>query len=84
MTFQDCLLESLKNKELIKQFDRLSGTNVMQIFYDNRAPIIRMIDEATGYDKVIDQKLQKDLMDFIWFVYDCIWMRLPEYCRSII
>ncbi len=84
MTFNDCLLESLEHKELIKEFDRLNGTKVMQIFYDNRPPIVRMIDEATGFDKVQKLELGKDLMEFIWFVYDCIWMRLPEEYRSII
>ena len=84
MTFNDCLLECLEHKELIKEFDRLANTKVMQIFYDTRPPIVRMIDETTGYEKVIHAELEKDLMNFIWFVYDCIWMRLPENCRDLI
>lgn len=84
MTFNDCLLESLQHKELIKEFDRLNNTNVMQIFYDKRTPIIRMIDEATGFDKAQKPQLSKDLMEFIWFVYEYIWMGLPEELRSVI
>jgi len=83
MTFNDCVLECLENKELIKEFDRIKGTKVMQAFYDNRSPIVRMIDEATGYDKVTKKEYSKDVMEFLRFCYECIWMRLPKECRDL-
>jgi hypothetical protein len=78
LTFNEVLLACCKKPELIKEFDRLSGTNVMGIFHDKRPPIIRMIDESTGYQKVLDQKAHDDMQKFISFVFECVWMRLPE------
>ncbi len=76
MTFNDCALECCKQSELIRQFDRLSGTNVMQIFYDKRAPITRMIDEATGYQKELDRKAHEDMQMFLCFIFECVYMPL--------
>jgi flagellin-specific chaperone FliS len=78
MTFNDCLLECVRTPELIKEFDRLSGSNVMEIFYDKRAPIVRMIDDATGYNKILEENKSKDLMKFIEFVYEYVWRRLSS------
>jgi hypothetical protein len=77
MTFNDCLLECVRTPELIKEFDRLQGSNVMRIFYDKRAPITKMIDEATGYQKVLDAKAYEDMQKFISFCFEYIYIRLP-------
>lgn len=63
--FNDCLMECAGNRELVKEFDRLRGTNLSMA----GAPIIRMIDEATG-------KQKDDCLKFIAFVWECIWLPL--------
>ena len=57
-TFYECLMYCAGNKELIKEFDRLSGSNLSL----QGPPINFMIDEATG-------KLKEDLTLFCDFVY---------------
>lgn len=79
LNFNECLLETVKQRELIREYDRLSGTNIMQIFYDNRPPMVKMIDEATGYQKEIDKKAHEQMQGFIGFVFECIWI---PYVRS--
>jgi hypothetical protein len=83
VTFEDCVKECCRNSELVKQFDRLRGTNLSRILIaDTRAPIIKMIDESTGYDKVLEEKAHKEMSMFIEFCYECVWLRLPEECFS--
>lgn len=60
-----CLLESIKNKELVKEFDRLRGTNLSQI----GSPIDLIIDKSTG-------RLEHDFNLFVEFVRECIYERL--------
>lgn len=69
MTFQDCVLECSKNRELISEFDRLNGTHLSTL--DRRKPIEQMIDEATGRDRAA-------LQQFIEFVHEFVWTRIPE------
>lgn len=76
MNFQDCLTECCKHTELIKQFDRLQGTHLMRVFHDTRPPIVKMIDESTGYQKELDKQAHEDMQKFIGFVFECIWMPL--------
>lgn len=64
-TFSTALSESARNKELIKQFERFAGMKMMAT-----APIDMMVDKATGFG---DYRLKQ----FIYFVYDFIWSRLP-------
>lgn len=65
MTFYECVIECSNNKELVQQFDRLASTNLQR----RGAPIILMVDEATG-------KLADDWLKFIKFVDDVIWQRM--------
>jgi hypothetical protein len=44
--FQECVIECVGNKELVKEFNRLSGCNLWQSL--RRAPLDRMIDDACG------------------------------------
>ena len=67
MTFEQCVMECARNKELIAGFDRLSGTNLQL----RGAPIELMIDEATG-------RLSDDVARFITFVYEWIWPFIDE------
>lgn len=65
MTFPDCVLECSRNRDLIAQFDRLTGSNLSL----KGAPIELMVDEATG-------KLADDVRQFTAFVYDVVWLTL--------
>jgi hypothetical protein len=72
MNFQDCLKECCLNRDLVGEFNRLSGTNLT--FIDTRAPITKMIDEATGYQKVLDERQHQDMQKFISFCFEFIWI----------
>ena len=81
LTFQDCVLECCQNPQLIKEYDRLQGSNLARILCpepDTRSPIVRMIDEATGYDKILktnlDEQAHKEMQEFIGFCFDCVWL----------
>jgi hypothetical protein len=78
MTFNDCVLECCQHRDLIKQFDRLTGCHVSRVLLDTRAPIVKMIDEATGYQKVLDEEAHGDMRVFITFIFECIWCRLGD------
>lgn len=71
MNFTDCVLECCQTPELIKEFNRLAGRHVLE---DKRAPIERMIDQASGYQAVIEEKQYDDMQAFISFVFEYIWM----------
>lgn len=78
MTFFEVLLECCQQPELINQFNRLSGTKLMVA--DTRAPIIRMIDESTGYEAVLNKETERAMHGFIGFVYFYIWL---PYCWTL-
>ena len=71
MTFSECVLECLKDKELVSQFDRLNGTN-LSLRGGNLAV---GIDMATG-------RLWLDTLKFFGFVKECVWDRLPTEDKS--
>lgn len=64
-SFRECLMYCAGNKEFVREFDRLTGSNLSL----EGPPINFMIDKATG-------KLKDDLEKFCDFVYECIWSRL--------
>jgi hypothetical protein len=73
MTFTECVLECFDNRELIAQFNRLYGCS---LGVDRRSVIERMIDQATGHEPpAVDEA---EALQFIDFVYECIWSRLPQ------
>ena len=86
MTFEDCVIECCMRPEFIKQYDRLQGSNLARILIpqpDKRSPIERMIDKATGYDKVltnIDEQAHKEMAEFIGFIFEVVW--LPLICEN--
>lgn len=57
--------EAYANKELVREFDRLWGTNLMA----KGSPIELMVDQGTG-------RLEHDLKLFIEFVREYIYDRL--------
>lgn len=63
--FQWMVEESFANKELVRNFDRLWGTNLMT----RGSPIDIMVDQSTG-------RLEHDLRLFIEFVRECIYDKL--------
>ncbi len=73
LTFKKVVVECLTNKELVEQFNRLRGT---KLEIDNRAPIVRMIDEATGFKPTtMDERYKyEELSLFLEFVFDAIWL----------
>lgn len=75
MTFAECVLECASNKELVDQFNRLTGRHVFDGIYNPQPPIIKTIDEATGYKNVIEKQEHEDAMAFIDFVVDAVWLR---------
>ena len=63
--FYQTLMEAAGEKELLKEFDRLSGSNLLGIgrSFDS------MIDEATG-------KQAEDIINFVNFVHDIVYVPL--------
>lgn len=71
--FEAVMKEVIKNDELIKNYNRLHGTHLGE---DKRVPIVRMIDEQTGYQKVLDEKAMEEFKGFSGFVFRCIYLPL--------
>jgi len=66
--FLACLREAAKHKELIAEFDRLSGSNLSR----KGPPIATMIDDATG-------RTAAEVRLFAEFVYEYVYLRIaPE------
>jgi hypothetical protein len=62
MTFEECVLYCAKQPELVREFDRLSGTSLGK----PRSGLDAMIDEATG-------KQDDDMAKFVAFVTWAVW-----------
>ncbi len=63
--FEVCLKEAISLPAFVKEFNRLSGC---QLGIDDRKPIERMIDESTGYQKVLSEKQEEYMRQFA-FLY---------------
>jgi len=66
MTFEQCVLHCAANQDLLAEFARLTGHDLRQ---QARSPIVRMVDEATGYDRAAAAA-------FTDFVLETVWMPL--------
>ena len=65
--FIECLSVSATNKELVKEFDRLTGFNLAL-----KGPSINIaVDSSTGF-------LDEGLREFVKFVYECVYLRCPR------
>jgi hypothetical protein len=72
MTFTECVLHCFDNRDLVNNFNRLTGCS---LGVDRRSMIERMVDRAAGHEPPpLDQD---EARLFIAFVYECIWTRLP-------
>ena len=60
-----CVVAAINEPELVKEFDRLKGTNLSQV----GTPFELLIDAHTG-------PLEHDFNEFVEFVRDCIWERV--------
>lgn len=56
MDFQEALTQCIKTPELVQEFNRLTGCS---LGIDDRPPVVRLIDEATGYQLEVDKKNQE-------------------------
>lgn len=66
LPFLFCLDTALQCPELIKQFDRLKGTNLGL----RGAAIEVMVDMSSG-------RFDSDFQEFVWFVWECVFLRIP-------
>jgi hypothetical protein len=71
VTFVDCVRQAFSTPELIAEFDRLSKSNLSR----HGAGLDLMIDDATG-------RRDTDLEQFIRFVREFIWDRLPPEIKA--
>lgn len=62
MTFEEVVMESYKNDELIEQYNRLTGSTLKR----KKSSIYQLIDEATG-------KEEAELKGFISFVDEYVF-----------
>ena len=60
-----CVVAAINEPKMVKQFDRLKGTNLRQA----GRPIELLIDEHTG-------RLEHDFEEFVEFVRDVIYERM--------
>jgi len=65
MTFAEVVQVAAANKELVAQYDRLSGTNLSL----RGSPIEVQIDLATG-------RIKSEVPGFVEFVHETIWLPL--------
>lgn len=79
ITFYECFMYALQERDLVKQYNRLSGRNLLQ--QKPRTPFERLIDKSTGYDKYLEENFEKEqlkeLKQFEKFVWRYIWQTLP-------
>lgn len=74
MKFIDVLTEAITTPGLVKEFDRLWGTSISKTVH--RKPIEIAIDQATGYDKHLKKKRDKEMQEFVNFVFEFIYIPL--------
>ena len=64
LAFLDCVRHAIATPDLVKEFDRLRGTDLS----GRASPIAQMIDQATG-------KADHDVRLFLEFIWDVIFCR---------
>lgn len=70
MTFEECFIHCLNDHELLKEFDRLRGTSLS----GSGSLMSELVDVASG-------KRTLDLAEFLKFVKECVWDRMPQESR---
>lgn len=69
--FEKCIDMCAKNPEFVANYNRLKGTN---LFTDKRTPLEKMVDTATGYQKIVDENKRAEFHDIAEFVYQFVFM----------
>lgn len=72
MTFQDCCARCIENKELVHEFNRLTGHQLLA----KRTGIEAAIDKACGHDPD-----NEAIPAFVSFIYSCVWVPLTIGCH---
>ncbi|MCL2175565.1 MAG: hypothetical protein FWB73_05925 [Treponema sp.] len=67
MTFEEVCHECIKYEGFVNEWNRLTG-NKLGI---ERAPIVKMIDDACGHDPDM-----KAMGEFVDFVFEFVWLPL--------
>jgi hypothetical protein len=80
LTFLECLHECTINDEFVTQFNRLTGYRLGDSA--RRSPIQMLIDEATGFDDVVQEREHQTFRQFALFVKGVVWDRLPANDRQ--
>ena len=75
MSLLDVVKECASHKEFVEGFNKLTGCCLLE---DTRDPLVRMIDETTGYNVKLMDKQISYMQQFILFVYETVWTRLPD------
>lgn len=70
ITFKDCIATCVNNREFTGNYDRLRNTRLSSL-----GGLEAMIDKATG-------KQHDDLGEFLYFIYEYVWMRLPNETKE--
>jgi hypothetical protein len=65
MTFAEVVQHAATNKDLLREYDRLSGTNLAL----RGTPLDIQIDLATG-------RIEAEIPAFVEFLYEAIWLPL--------
>lgn len=68
MNFQETVMFCYENDEFVKQYNRLTNSDLKQI----KKPLDFEIDVQTG-------KLSDDLKKFVDFVFDTVWLRVERW-----
>lgn len=79
--FKDAVIMAIENKELVAEFNRLYGANIGAA--DARSPIEKAIDEAAGHDPQRQPEAEKDMLAFVHFFHEYIWLRVIERQHAI-
>lgn len=69
LSYMVCLRETVNTPELVQEFERLYGTNLVRV-----TPIEEMIDRATG-------KREDDIQAFLRFVWNCVFIRVANITK---
>lgn len=73
MTFHETLTHCAKERSLVRQFERLTGHQLL----GSEKPLEVMIDKATGWEP------SSEALDaFVRFVWECIWVPVCNKLRA--
>jgi hypothetical protein len=76
MDYKDAFIEALTNKELVSNYDRLSGSSLGECLKAmSQGGINYQIDLATG-------RIKEEIIKFDVFFNEYVWQRLPPEAFS--